>query len=296
MGRGVKTFYRAESTAAPVPDASARPAPLVPEPGCVDASRPPRSARLAIYDSLSAAPRTIDVDAGSESQLIEDISSRTYSLARELGGDIPYTVIREVSENFIHADFREPVVSVLDGGNTIRFADQGPGIPDKRRAQLPGFTTASLSMKQVVRGVGSGLPIVKEYLGHSGGHLEIDDNLGSGTVVTIRAAVPEAGTSAISARPSNELSPSRWPPAPGSGSVPSTFPPLSTRQKQVLSLVLEIGEAGPTIVSKELSIAVSTAHRDLAYLEQSGLIMADETGKRVLTPEGSAYLDSLFSL
>ena len=292
----MKTFYRAESAALPVRDASARSMPFAPEPGGADAPRPPRSARLAIYDSLSAAPRTIDVAAGSESQLIEDISSRTYSLARELGGGIPYTVIREVSENFIHADFREPVVSVFDGGNTIRFADQGPGIPDKGRAQLPGFTTASFSMKQVVRGVGSGLPIVKEYLGHSGGHLEIDDNLGSGAVVTIRAAVSEENPAAPAARPLGESSPDDRSSATSPDPAPSASPPLSTRQKQVLSLVLEIGEAGPTIVSKELSIALSTAHRDLAHLEQSGLIMADETGKRVLTPEGTAYLDSLFSL
>ena len=43
-------------------------------------------------------------------------------------------VIREIVENFIHAHFVEPIISILDGGNTIRFADQGPGIEDKERA------------------------------------------------------------------------------------------------------------------------------------------------------------------
>lgn len=292
----MKTFYRSGTTASLVPEAPFRSVSFVSEPGDTD-PHPPRCARLAVYDSPAAAPRTIDVVAESESQLIEDISSRAYDLARDLGGAIPYTVIREISENLIHADFREPVVSVFDGGNTVRFADQGPGIPDKERAQLPGFTTASLSMKQVIRGVGSGLPIVREYLGHSGGCLEIDDNLGAGTVVTIRATPPGARGEEV-ATPSLEEFPlsDQALGVVGAGSSPSAFPPLTTRQKHVLSLVLEVGEAGPTVVSKELSIALSTAHRDLAYLENSGLIMADESGKRVLTAEGSAYLDSLFSL
>ena len=37
-------------------------------------------------------------------------------------------VIREIVENFVHAHFAEPIISILDGGDTIRFADQGPGI------------------------------------------------------------------------------------------------------------------------------------------------------------------------
>ncbi len=261
-------------------------------------------ARLAVYDSPAAAPRTVDVSSATQAQLIEDISSQTYALARDLGGEIPYTVIRECAENFIHADFLEPVVSILDGGHTVRFADQGPGIRDKERAQLPGYTTATYSMKHVIRGVGSGLPIVREYLAHSGGFLEIADNLGSGTVVTVSTEqLADPVVERSSAIPAEDLAPS-WDPAPHKPGTPPpapgptghAFPPLTTRQKQVLSLVLEIGEAGPTIVSKELSVALSTAHRDLAYLEQHGLIESDVTGKRVLTAEGSAYLDSLFSL
>ena len=94
----------------------------------------------------------------------------------------PYTVIREVSENFIHARFAEIIVSILDEGNTIRFADQGPGIMMKDKAQLPGFTSAIEPMKHYIRGVGSGLPIVKEYLDFSHGTISIEDNLGTGAV------------------------------------------------------------------------------------------------------------------
>ena len=93
--------------------------------------------------------------------------------------------MREVSENFIHARFTEIIVSILDGGNTIRFADQGPGISDKKKAQLPGFSSAVEPMKGYIRGVGSGLPIVCDYLDFTHGSISIDDNIGQGTVVTI---------------------------------------------------------------------------------------------------------------
>ena len=53
---------------------------------------------------------------------------------KEQGGSISVMVIREIVENFIHAHFMEPIISILDGGNTIRFADQGPGIEDKELA------------------------------------------------------------------------------------------------------------------------------------------------------------------
>ena len=55
----------------------------------------------------------------------------------------------------------------------------------KDKAQLPGFTSAIEPMKHYIRGVGSGLPIVKEYLDFSHGTISIEDNLGTGAVVTI---------------------------------------------------------------------------------------------------------------
>lgn len=241
-------------------------------------------ARIAVYEAAAAAPRTEDVRSSSPLDFIETASARVHALTREAGGAMPYTVIREVVENFVHADFTEPVISVMDSGTTIRFADQGPGVPDKEKATLPGYTTATADMKHIIRGVGSGLPIVRDFLEHCGGALIVEDNLGRGTVVTITSAAARAE------------------PAIESGiSAPVTahqsflpLPPISTRQKQVLSLVLELGEVGPTIVSRELSVALSTAYRDLAHLESSGLIAADETGKRVLTDEGARFLDNMF--
>ena len=75
---------------------------------------------------------------------------------------------------------------------------------------------------------------------------------------------------------------------------PVARPRLSTRQKQVLALVMESGTAGPSLVAADLGVALSTAYRDLATLEDQGLISAD-SGKRRLTDEGLVYLKEMTS-
>ncbi len=262
-------------------------------------------ARIAVYDGPAAAPRIEEVSSGDTAMFIERLSARTYELARDQGGPIPYSVIREVSENFIHADFAEPVVSVLDSGKTIRFADQGPGIADKTHAVMPGYTTAHGDMKCYIRGVGSGLPIVRDYLSVFGGSLVIEDNLGCGAVVTIYTNPADRSShSVVSATHERTMREAALPVPPASldfGSVepdaaepPVARPRLSTRQKQVLALVMESGSAGPSLVSRELGVGISTAYRDLASLEDLDLISADG-GKRQLTPQGVSYLDELTS-
>jgi len=126
----VKAFYSTPN---------ATPAPLAGE--SLEIMAHPRTlfARLAVYDSLAAAPRVEDLSATEPRAFVESVAATTYRLACEAGGDIPYTVIREVVENLIHAQFREVVVTILDSGHTIRFSDQGPGISDKERVFLPGF-------------------------------------------------------------------------------------------------------------------------------------------------------------
>ena len=105
------------------------------------------STRIAVYDDFLSAPRIIDIEPSDIARYIEEISSKTYELAQQKGSSIPYTVIREVCENFIHAQFKNPCISILEDGNTIKFTDQGPGITDKQRAQHPGFTSATSEMR-----------------------------------------------------------------------------------------------------------------------------------------------------
>ena len=88
-------------------------------------------ARIAVYDDASAAPRVVVVEPGEVRSYLEEITATVSRLAREQGGAIPFMVIREIVENFIHAYFQAPTITILDDGNTIRFSDQGPGITEK---------------------------------------------------------------------------------------------------------------------------------------------------------------------
>jgi hypothetical protein len=255
----------------------------------------PSTALIAVYEAPGSAPRVEQIDPAPVAEFIEAIATRVHQLTGEAGGNLPYTVVREVAENLIHAGFAEPVISILDGGSTVRFADQGPGIPEKDRAVLPGYTTAHGGMKAFIRGVGSGFPIVRDFLSVSGGDLVIEDNLGCGSVVTISCspsspptAPHELGHIPVDG-PVDQVQVSHL---KDSGPARPPRPRLTTRQTQVLALVLESGSAGPSLVAGELSVGLSTAYRDLAYLEELGLMEADG-GKRTVTQDGLRFLDEI---
>ncbi len=238
-------------------------------------------ARIAVYDDFLSSPRIIDIQPCGILEYIEQIASKTYEMASSLGGTIPYTVIRQVAENFIHAHFQEPVVSIFDNGCTIRFADQGPGIADKAHAQLPGFSSATNEMKKYINGVGSGLPIVKEYLSFSNGRLVIEDNIAAGTVITIttKESTQQQEKPVVfqeySDRAQNTTEKIK----------------LSAKEKDVLQLAAEIPNIGPTEINNYLKISVSTAYRILESLEEKGLLESTKNRKRKLTPQGYSYIE-----
>lgn len=142
-------------------------------------------ARVAVYDDASAAPRVVVIEPCEVRAYLEEITATVNRLSHEQGGTIPFMVIREIVENFIHAFFQAPTITILDGGNTIRFSDQGPGIKEKDLALEYGTSSATEEMKHYIRGVGSGLPYAQQYMVDKGGSLEIEDNISGGTVVTI---------------------------------------------------------------------------------------------------------------
>lgn len=232
--------------------------------------------RLAIYDSHLAAPQVIALTGDDFDRLIGDLAAQTYHSSRERGGRIPFVVIREVVENLIHAYFRNPVITILDDGDTIRIADQGPGIRDKVRAMLPGYTTATAGMRRYIRGVGSGLPVAREQLAFLGGTIGLEDNLDGGTVVTL--TLPRS-------------TPQPAPPTAGS----TRRPDLSSRQKKVLLLIGELGAAGPSVIARELGISHSTAYRELRTLEAANLVQGKGGGRRTLTEDGILFLGDIFS-
>ena len=264
-----ETLERLLNTAQNTPDSS----PTLSD----DYSRALTSARIACYDDLASAPRITEIPPNTTTEFIEQLASTVYTQAQQAGGSIPYTAIREVSENFIHAQFREIIVSILDKGNTIRFSDQGPGIAQKEKAQMPGFSSATEPMKRYIRGVGSGLPLVKEYLSFKHGRITIEDNLKTGAVVTISVTPEDKKREALDYR-NREI----------------IIPHLSDREKDALLLFTQSNTLRLTDVRDELEISNSTTHRILSKLEEYGLI--ETTGKlRSLTEFGNRVAEQLLS-
>jgi anti-sigma regulatory factor (Ser/Thr protein kinase) len=214
----------------------------------------------------------ITVEAEDLPALIVSLAEKTYHYCREQGGQIPYTVLQELIENLLHAYFRDVVITILDNGQTIRISDHGPGVDDKDRAFQPGFTTATALQRQIIRGVGSGLPIARESLQFLRGVLTVEDNLGGGAVFTIKMSAHAPEVQAAPAAPAVKL---------------------TTRQTKVLVLLMELGSAGPTAISRELDIAPATAFRELVVLQEKGLIHSLGDGKRALREEGLRLLESI---
>jgi len=118
-----------------------------------------------------------------------------------------------------------------------------------------------------------------------GGTVTLEDNIGGGTVTTISVA---GGGEAHKEQEPSHSAPRRYP-----DGVPRMN--ISERQQKVLVTVLECGEVGPSTVAERLEISVSTAYRDLSVLEEHGLVVTDETGKRVISPLGKDYVEAIVS-
>lgn len=281
---------------------------LTTEVGNIDYSYVSSPARIALYDDMLSSPRIIDISPAETGEFIGTLSAEIYNQAQQLGGSIPYTVISQVTENFIHAAFKEMVISIFDSGNTIRFTDQGPGISDKEKAQQPGYSSATREMKNYINGVGSGLPIVREYLETKHGTIHIEDNLNSGAVVTI---------SLVEEKPVEDndfvvqhfhddkmmIEPSPYDPIasykdPYKGSIDSNrslqliVSSLSKREVSIIYLFKNNDVWGITDISKETGIPASSTSNLLSKLEQMGILI--KVGKkRALTDLGESLLDFL---
>lgn len=412
--------------------------------------------RIAIYDSMSVLPRTVDLSSDDFTSFVDEAASKIYAFCKERGGSMPFVVLREAVENLIHANFEDAIITIMPDGNVVRISDHGPGIKRKGQATMPGFTSTTAPERKLIKGVGSGFPIMIESLESLGGFLTMEDNLGSGLVVTLYSAAPSAGPgrghrhpagshSARDAEGRPQPQPGKGGPAPhvgGPSQVPehgvvqhqtqpgwggayhypapatpqqdegeiwssgqaalTSYPQgpqiphgarapggvngyadmhpgstdsgklsaehvkqgdygqergrassgvhmesdsrdmeniayddddslstakqdsaaeqskkkqdeeppstsqlsdmsdealgdlLSSRQKKVFMLIAEMGEIGPSIVTKELDISLSTAYRDLVTLEELGLVVSLEGGKRKLTRRGIDFLSYVF--
>ncbi|MDD5621764.1 MAG: ATP-binding protein [Actinomycetota bacterium] len=252
--------------------------------------------RIAVYDNMRSIPRIVNLSYDNIADFINETTQKTYSLSHEIGGRIPYTIIKEIIENLIHADFKEVVITVLGRGDHIIITDQGPGIEDKEKAFLPGYTSATSKMKEYIRGVGSGFPIVKETITFSGGSIDVKDNIRKGTVISLKLGQPEKsdGVKDTEIKTTGESIPvvldeDKKNPADGIDKFDRKL--LSDRQKKILFVILELEEAGPSTIASELGFSLSTSYRELIYLEKNKLLASSSNGKRKLSKKGLKYLE-----
>jgi DNA-binding transcriptional ArsR family regulator len=244
------------------------------------------SVRIAVYPR-SGTPEITEVSASDPGSATRKFTKIVSEKVREAGGRVPEESIREVVENLIHTGYQGVVISVLENGNVVRVSDKGPGVENKSRAMEFGFSGAAPGALGEIRGIGAGLGIARAAAEKVGGTVTIEDNIGGGTVATVSAEATETVT--------------------GEGEAASVPPPhrrypdgvprmnISERQQKALITVLECGEVGPSTVADRLEISVSTAYRDLSVLEEHGLVLADESGKRLISPLGRDLVEAIIN-
>lgn len=226
---------------------------------------PALSARVAVYARPSEPPRMAEVGATDPGLLVE----RLFELVARWT-HIPVLAVREIIENLVHAGFNDALVSVLSDGRVVRVSDSGPGIADPERAMKPGFTTAGPAEREVVRGVGCGLPLAASLMDAEGGHLQLTANLGGGTVVTLSAPVA----------------------AVADDTEPQAL--MDDDARVIMALLLELGPSRPERLATELGWTIGRCGRELVVLESRGHVSRTDDGDRALTQIGSGLLATLF--
>ena len=247
------------------------------------------SARLAIYRDGEPEPKVEEVQGTGPQEVIHKLCTATLQVVRDLGGSLPQPAVRALIENLVHARFECSTVTIMDGGRTLRVADQGPGIPDKHRALEPGYSSAGVRERAIIAGVGAGLAVAARQAEEGGGSLEISDNLGGGTVVTLSFATKvKDGPSTPLTPLLNELHPLRQ-------AVPDGPSELSDNGKRILLLLAELGGSGLSTICDELRISPAAARSELDSLRRLGLLDPADLEQIVLSPAGLGYLDGIFA-
>ena len=237
-------------------------------------------AQIAVYDDFLSEPRILVVQPAPTTDFIGTLAATIYQQAQAAGGTIAYSIILQVTENFIHARFSEMVVSIYNHGKTIRFSDQGPGFRNKEMALQPGFSSATQPMKRYIKGVGSGLPTVKEWLrvANEGGRIAIEDNLNGGAVVTL--TVGEESEIQLARKKQSAF----------------LLPPLTDIQKACLLILHQEGPLRNVEIEKLTNNSKSTVSTSLAKLKELRLVDNEPgTKRRMLTELGEQAANTLKS-
>lgn len=239
---------------------------------------------IAMLSPLSSELLKIETIPFSEDifSLNKTICSYIYKMLSLTQSPFPHAVIKEIVDNFVHANYQYPSILICNEGYTLIFSDKGCGINEPEKALRGGFYTEAPEKKKYIRGMGLGFTLAKSLLEQCSGSIHIEKNMDRGCVITLK--IPkEKENSLLITKKQTETS------EKNNDNSTSYNYYLSKRQREVLTVVARTKEAGPSVVSKLLGIALSTAYRDLTYLEQCNFIYSSK-GKRLLTPEGISYL------
>ena len=126
-------------------------------------------------------------------------------------------------------------------------------------------------MKHYIRGVGSGLPIVHDWVELKNGRITIDSNIGNGAAVTISLVEEE--------------------PTPASSDEAAAIArSLGTKERAVLLQFKASPMLGVTEVGKLTGMSPSTATYQLEKLESAGLLVSNAKKKREITKLGNDVL------
>ena len=182
----------------------------------------------------------------------------------------------EETYDYSYVDATARIALYDDMKSAPRITEIGPAPTAEFIARKPGFSSAIEPMKKYIRGVGSGLPIVQDYLDNSEGTIVMEDNLTTGSVITITLE------SKYSHKEERKVT---------SQPVPLNIP-LSDREKLFLTILMREGDLGITDIGKIAETASSTTFNTLKKLEEAGLVQ--KIGKkRSLTPLGESVASSL---
>jgi len=226
------------------------------------APEPPLT-RIAIPDEGGGFD-VFDVAGSDFSEYASRLTDILSQAIQDRGAEAPSLAIREVIDNLVHALPCSVSVVVDPGLGGVFISDTGPGISRLDLAFELGYSTASDLHRSVIRGVGIGLFMARREMRSRGGDMVIESSPGGGTYVhlTLSAPSPVSGWDEEAGRIR-----------------------LTQRQNNILFLLSEGESLGPSRVSSELNVGVSTAHRDLVKLQEFGLIYVNSTGKRFLSED-----------
>ncbi|MBC7252847.1 MAG: helix-turn-helix domain-containing protein [Actinobacteria bacterium] len=186
----------------------------------------------------------------------------------------PEVALRELIDNLVHAVPCSASLVVEPSRKRFYISDNGPGINRLDLAMEPGYSTATEAQRSVIRGVGLGFYLAQREISSLGGELNVFSQPGGGTYISVSISDMDVS------------------PTIHNGMVEE----LSQRQNNILFLLTEEEFLGPSQVSAELGISLSTAHRELVRLERLGLVTRSSDGKRFLSDMGKSYLRSILSL